>query len=303
MKQNHPDEVIGILSFHGQVELWVGKGELWGCHRVHCAPTEQVIYAFTVAGGAVEELLLQDTTAQLVARSADGSTSLRMDGRAHAGLLYGRHPDRQTLEPWLPASIPTARLLIVPFVADHIELVRDGPGGRQHFHGPTPLGQERPGPVRLWAELAWGGWPTAFIAVAVLGDWLWLAPQGDTLGNRPLSLVLAVTASALLLGGTRLLLLAWSFGQWRGFQAARSAARGLADGLVAPGQGRRAAGVALSLAVVLLLVLTWQANAGVALASVLVSGFWLYGPLGALLASSSRTGKRTPDHSGTRSSP
>jgi hypothetical protein len=303
LKANHPDHVISILSFHGQVELWVGHGDRWGSHKVSCAPAEQVIEVFTTAGGVVEELLLENTTAQLVARSPDGSTSLRMDGRAHAGLLYSRHPDRQALEPWLPASIPTARLLIVPFVADHIDLVRDGGAGREHFHGPTPLGQEQPGVGRKWVELAWGGWPTVIGAVAVLGNWAWLAPQGDKLSNRGLSLVLTIAASMLLLGATRLLVLAWSYGQWRRFQAARSAARGLADGVVAPGQCRRMAAAMFGAAAVVLLVLFWQANPGVALASTLVSGFWLYGPIAALLASSSRAEKKSPEHPGPRSSP
>ena len=278
----HPPDVIRLLSFHGPVELWTGSGDSWKPTRLSPAPFEDTIYLFAQRGSPALDGLEDNCRCQLVARHSDGDYALRMDGRAHSGRNFAGHPERRALEPWLDEDAQPNHLVVVPFVAEHIDLVRDDPSGRVHFHGPTPAGRQRPRAVRTWLAACFRGVTLLLLAVAGVGSWLYLAPRQGVVPWRITCLLLCWLGSATMLAGVRLLLLAAAFRGFRSHATQDADVGPLAEALIAPNEARTVGAVLAFVGFVVFAVVgtvwTWDI-AGAAFAA---SGAWLLGPAGLL---------------------
>lgn len=298
-----PQEVIRILSFHGPVSFWVGDEVALARGEVALAPFEDCLYLFLPLGGRLEEALLETCTAKVTARAPDGSYSLTISGRAHAGLLLSRHPRRPEVQPWAPEGQRTDRLVAASFIPEEVELVRVDGELRQRHAGLTDAGKERKSARNTWIRASFSGLSLALSVLLLVGLWAWLALQGPEYPLRVLALILAALGGLLLLGGVRLHLLAAAFHRWRAGAGPAAEASLLIDALLAPRQAARAGSRALGLGAALLLAVAglWEAKlAGLAL---LLSGVWLLAPAGALhlrLADPERKRRSSPDRDRAR---
>jgi len=273
-----PPDVIRILSFHGLADLLVGPEGDPALERVPVAPFEDLVYAFVRQGGATEAALLSSNRAELHARAMDGSYSLRLLGRAQAGRLLTREPNRGALEPWLPEGTSKAGLLAVPFATYRIEFVREEGEERIRYHGPTPSGKARQGTLVEWGRACFPLSSRAGLVLAFAAPWIYMGLAGPEQAWRLLALALSFVAGACALSGTRLLCLNLAFHRWREGRANAQDARPLCDAWIAPAEARMV-GLAL---LVLFLGLTWVVQIGwdssFAWLTLLANGAWLLGP-------------------------
>ncbi len=250
--------------------------------RLPCAPFEDRVYFFTIPGSSVETGLLLHADMLVSAKAADGSYSIRMEGRAHAGVPLNAHRDRATLEPWAPDGIPLGRVLVVPFAAEDLEYVHGTGDEVQRYSGRTPVGISRESLARDTLRAAFSGlalpmavWTTLFYVV-------WLIVQGIRFDGREIAAGLGLVGGLGLIGGARLIYVSRAFILWRRGKARIQDAPVLSEGLMAPAQAHRIAAVMLGLSALSLisLALLW----GSELVGVVVgaTGVWLIGPAWAL---------------------
>ncbi len=275
---NLPRDVIRILSFHGPVSWWVGGESALARGEAATAPFEDIAYLFMPAGGAGERALLQSTRMIVGARSAEGTYNLKMEGRAHAGVLLARHPRRAEIAPWAPEGSNANRTVVVPFTAEHIELVRTDGEVASRYVGPTPAGKERPQAQSIWLRAALGGLVSPFALFVPIGVWTFLALRGPEYPFRPLALILAILGGLLPLAGARLVMLSRAFLGWRDGKVRAGEAQLFEDALLAP-QVAESAGVRMLLlgfALLLMVMGIWEAAlGGLALG---LSGVWVLAP-------------------------
>ncbi len=235
---NLPDEIIRILSFHGPVELWTGRGALASTAKVELAPFDDELILAVPRASLLEEGLLQTPRAMVTARAADNSYTLRLTGHAIAGRTISSHARRAAIAPWLSEGARADRLLAVPFVAEDVELVKEEGPVRNRFAGPTPAGKRALGPVRDWALAALGGGGKWGVITGAAATFVWFGYLGADYPLRPLALALAWLAVVGLVGGIRLLGQAEAFMRWRTGRGSLDAAPALRDGQLAPRQAR-----------------------------------------------------------------
>lgn len=276
---NLPRDVIRVLSTHGPVSWWVGGESALARGAASCAPFEDAVFLFLPIGGEGERALLESTRMVVAARQTEGAYNLKMEGRAHAGLPLGRHPRRAEIGPWAPEGVNPGRLLVVPFVPEHIELTRQDGEVQQRHVGDTPAGKERHAAEGLWLRAAFGGMAAPFALMVIAGVWAFLALRGPDYPFRPLALVMGILAGLLPLAGARLGILAHAYRGWRAGRVRDGEAQLLEDGLLAPSNLDAVAIRLLLLGGALLLMVAglWEAAlAGLALG---LSGVWLLVPV------------------------
>jgi len=244
---NLPDRIIRLLSFHGPVEVWTGRGDKARTAKVHLAPFDDELVLLVPMSSPLVPGLLQTCRAVVTARAEDQHYTLRLEGRAVAGRPVSVHPNRNAISPWLPEGERPHRLLAVPFVAETVELVEDDGQVRNRFAGPTPAGKAVPGPLRRWLSAALGGGGRLPAVAGLVGTFLWFGYLGSDYPWRPVALLLAWTATLGLVGGIRLLGQAVAFGHWREGHGELDRIPSLRDGEVAPDEARLAGFVALGL--------------------------------------------------------
>jgi len=272
--------VIHALSAHGPVEVTtVGNSSTTS---LTCAPFENRVYLFAVPGGTTEAGLLLHSGLQINAKAADGSYTLRMSGRAHAGRLLSSHRERSALEPWAPDGVPMGRVLVIPFTAEEIEYLIGTGDEAERFAGKTPQGIGRDSTAREYLRAALSGLALPMVIWTVLITVVWLIVQGVHYQGREIACGLAVLGSGGLIGGLRLIYVSIAYGLWRKGQARAEDASVLSEGLIAPGQARRMAATVLGLSALSLLALAllWGSKiVGVVVGS---TGVWLIVPAWAL---------------------
>lgn len=275
-RDNLPPDVIRVLSFHGPVEMFVDEGRARA--RVAVAPFEDVLHLLVPTGSDVERALLRTNTVDVQARHPEGDYALRMTGRAHAGAPLGRHPERASIEPWVPNGATNSTLLAVPFVAEHIEFVRAEGDSKARYHGPTPEATTRPSPGMVLLRACFSGLPLPFAISAAVVPWLWLTLEGPDYPARPLVLVVQICTGLGLLGGARLLVLALAFGQWRKGKARMEDAPLLTEALLAPREAVRLGALFLGLSAIGLAALGSYWDGTAALIALSANGAWLLTP-------------------------
>jgi hypothetical protein len=275
-RQNLPPVVIHTLVDHGPVEVAaVGNGS---SARLPCAPFEDVVHLFVTAGSATENGLLRDPRLHIVAKASDGAYTLRMSGRAHAGVLLNRHPARTALEAWAPDGVAIQRMLVVPFVAEEAEFVQ-GTGDSSIRHaGQTPQGMARRSMFSDTVHAAFSGMAAPLAVWSVIATVAWLGAQGAQFPGRPLALGLSVIAALGLIGGVRLLVVAQAYLHWRVGRAREVDAPILSEGLLAPIQVRGAAAVCLLTSAVALGTLATMWGSQLVMMVVGLTGIWVVGP-------------------------
>lgn len=274
---NVPSEIVHLLASHGPVSVATYAHE--GASTVACAPFEDIVHLFVSPGSATEVALLKSSRLTVSVKAKDGSYQLRMEGRAHAGTGLSGHPLFRVLEPWCPEGVSASRLLVVPFIAEHIELVRGKDEDAKRNAGLTPAGQARPKPVRMWLAAAFSG------MAGPLGYWIlawttiWFGIQGNQFPGRPVGVGLAIVGGLGLVGGFRLFAIAQGFILWRKMRAGVEDAPWLVEGFFSPYEARRVGTVALTAAFGALATI-WQVwDSALFWRVVLGSGAWLCGPV------------------------
>lgn len=279
---NLPRDVIRILSLHGPVSWWVGGDAALARGSAPVAPFEDVVFLFLPTGSPGEQALLTSTRMVLQARHPSGDYNLRMMGRAHAGLPLARHPRRAEIGPWAPEGHNPQRLLVVPFIAESVELVRQDGEISQRHEGRTPAGDARPSAGSVWVRTALGGLAAPFALLVLVGVWLRLALAGPELPFRPLAMLFCALGGLLPLAAARLLVLSRTFLGVREGRVRAGESEAFEDALLAPGQ---VTGVALrlgalGLASLLLVAGVW--GAGFAALTFGLSGVWVLAPVWAV---------------------
>ncbi len=244
-RANLPDEIVRILSFHGPVELWTGRGERASTAKVELAPFDDELILMVPPRSLLEEGLLQTSRAMVTAKAADKSYTLRLHGRAVAGRLIASHPRRAAITPWMAEGARPERLLAVPFVAEEVELVREVGTETTRYAGPTPAGKVAPNGLKRWAQAALGGHGKWLVITGLASTFIWFGYQGATYPYRPLALLLAWVSVLGLIGGIRLLGQAAAFVRWREGKGDPDRAPSLRDGFLAPEQARLGGMIAL----------------------------------------------------------
>jgi len=277
---NLPPDVVRVLSFHGAVDVFVGEGVARG--RAHTAPFEDVLYLLVPIGAPLEGGMLASVAVEVHARHADGDYALRMTGRAQPGRGVGHHPERATIQPWIPESGHPGRLLAVPFIPEHIEFVRNEGDGKARYHGETPAGRHRPRRGLTLMRAAFGGITGAAAVLAVVIPWTWITIQGPDYPSRPSALALQIVGGLALLAATRLAVVALGFRQWRAGRARASDAPVLTDALLSFRETLQYAGASIVIAIAALGTLSaaWEPQA--MLVGLLPGCAWLLGPAWAL---------------------
>ncbi|RME29094.1 MAG: hypothetical protein D6798_00925 [Deltaproteobacteria bacterium] len=260
---NLPDEIVRILSFHGPVELWTGRGESAATARVELAPFDDELILAVPRGSRLEEGLLRTPRAMITAKAEDQHYSLRLVGRAVAGRSVSAHPRRAAITPWLSEGARPDRLLAVPFVAEEVELVKVEGAVRDRYAGPTPAGRRAPGRVGAWALAALGGAGKWAALAGAAATFVWFGYLGADYPLRPLALLLAWVGVVGLVGGIRLLGQAAAFLRWRTGRGSVDKAPALRDGWLAPREARRGGLVALAAWLLASLVLSSFPQGGV----------------------------------------
>jgi hypothetical protein len=273
---NVPSEIIHVLASHGPVTVATYAHE--GASTVGCAPFEDIIHLFVSPGSATEAALLKSSRMTVSAKAKDGSYQVRMEGRAHAGRILAGHPLLSVLEPWCPEGVPISRLLVVPFIAEHIEFVRGKDEAAKRNAGLTPAGHARPTPGRMWLAAAFSG------MAGPLGYWIlawttiWFGIQGNEFVGRPLGVVLAIVGGLGLVGGIRLFTIAQGFILWRKMRAGEDDAPWLLEGFFSPLDARLVGTAALTAAVAALGSIWMVWGSDLFWLVILGSGAWLCGP-------------------------
>jgi hypothetical protein len=280
VRTNLPPLVIHTLSSHGPVAVTsVGNGTT---SQLHCAPFEEKVYLFCVAGSAVEEGLLMHAGLSLNAKASDGRYTLRMSGRAHAGRLLSGHRERASLEAWAPEGIPYSRLLVIPFAAEDVDLYQAEGDESARFTGRTPVGITLESAAREYTRAALSGLALPMVIWTTLITVAWLIVQGVRFEGREIAMGLALVGGTGMITGFRLIYVSIAFGQWRRGLARVEDAPVLSEGLLAPGQTMRMAAILLgfsALALISLALLWGSTIVGLVLG---VSGVWLIVPAWAL---------------------
>ncbi|MCB9778142.1 MAG: hypothetical protein H6742_06235 [Alphaproteobacteria bacterium] len=252
MPANLPDRVVRLLSFHGPVELWTGRGEKASTAKVHIAPFDNEIIAFVPTRALQVDGLLQTPKAVLTARAEDRRYTLRLEGVAMAGRSVASHPRRAALEPWMPEGSRPDRLLAIPFVAHEIELIEDDGQVKNRFAGPTPLGKAAPSHIRSLFMTAYGGGGRLPFITGLAGVFVWLGYLGSDYPWRPLALAVGWASALGMIAGIRMLGQAAAFLHWRDGNGDLTRAPTMAEGLVAPGESRMLGFISLGLGVLCL---------------------------------------------------
>ena len=277
---NVPVNIVRVLATHGPVDVVTFAYE--GAARVACAPFEDVVYLLITPGGATEKALLRTTRVTVSAKAEDGSYQLRMEGRAHAGRMLSRHPMLSVIEPWCPESVPTHRLLVIPFIAEEIEFVQgEGDESKRHA-GLTPAGRSRPPSGRIWAGAAMSGLAGPMALLYLAAAVIWFGAQGTTFLGRPLGLTLALCAGIGLIAGLRLFVLAQAYLGWRAMKASESDAEWLIAGFFSPREARIIGAICLVIATASLSTIGFIWGEKLFWRVFLSSGAWLLGPAWAL---------------------
>lgn len=254
-RNNLPQEVVQVLSFHGLVELVVDPDGAQAADRVSVAPFEDLLYLLVPGRSPAIDALLKVTAAAVQARHPQGEYSLRLAGIARAGQSLARHPQRQMLEPWLPENVGPGGYTVVEFAAWRCEFTRTEGEEPVRYHGPTPLGRDPRREAQKWLRALFGGIALLPLVFGLLAPFGWLVWQGETYPQRWLAMATAAVAVTGLVGGTRLLLLTLGFVRWRAGAVNESEAPVLSEGLLAPAQTRLAGVGGLGAGVVALAVL------------------------------------------------
>jgi hypothetical protein len=277
---NIPTEVIRILASHGPVQVSTHAYE--GANSATGAPFEDVFHLFFPTGSPTIGALLKSTQVEVSAKAADGRYQIRMKGRAHAGRCLAGHPMLSVLEPWQPEGVSPRQLVVVPFVAEHIEFIRGDADHHQRNAGLTPAGRERPSISRIWFMAAFSGMAGPLALWFVLASAFWFGLQGAEFLGRPMGLICALLAGLGLISGTRLLVISQGFLQWRNLRASRGDAPFLSEGFVSPHEARLVAATSLSVAAIALFAIWAVWGEDLVWRVVLGSGIWLCGPAWAL---------------------
>lgn len=259
---NLPDDIVRLLSFHGPVEVWTGKGEKASTARVHLAPFDDELILLVPPHSLLNEGLLQSCHAMVTAKAEDQRYLLRLEGRAVSGRPVTAHPNRGSITPWLPEGQPPHRFLAVPFVADTVELIREEGQVRNRYAGPTPAGKRLPSEPRRWVAAALGGGGRFLTISSLVGSFLWFGFLGSDYPWRPVALIVAWVASLCLIGGIRLVGQSVAFNKWRRGDGALDDAPSLRDGLLAPDQARLGGIVSLLIASAAIAALAFMPQGG-----------------------------------------
>ena len=273
---NIPGEVIRLLAGHGPLQVTTDSPE--GATKAHVAPFEDILHLFVSPSSETVRALLKSTRVEVSARDPAGRYQIRMEGRAHAGRSLAGHPQLSVLAPWQPEGVAAHRLVVVPFVAEHIEFVRGEEDVKLRNVGLTPAGKDRPTPGRIWTGAAFSGMAGALALWFVVAASLWFGAQGAELLGRPLALGLALISGLGLIGGVRLLVIARGFLQWRKQRASREDAPFLAEGLMSPREATIGGVIALCTAMATLFSLSTIWGPDLFWWVVGASGVWLCGP-------------------------
>ncbi len=280
IRNNLPQVVIHTLSSHGPVEVTtVGNGIT---ARLPCAPFEDRVYLFVVPGSGTEAGLLLHAGLRISAKAEDGAYTIRMSGRAHAGLPLSGHRDRSALEAWAPEGIPQGRILVVPFAAEDLEYVVGAGDEMNRYSGRTPVGISRDSPARDYTRVAVSGMALPMVVWTTLLYLGWLIAQGVRFDGREIAAGLGLVGGLGLIMGLRLIYVTRAFVQWRRGQASIADAPVLSEGLLAPAQAHRAAAVLLGLSALSLISLAMLWGSELVGVVVGVTGVWLIAPAWAL---------------------
>lgn len=275
-RDNLPPIVVRTLVDHGPIEVSVNGNQSVG--RVPTAPFEDVVHLFVPVGSATELGLLLDPRLHLVAKDKDGAYSLRMWGRAHAGVLLNRHPERASLVVWAPEGVSVHRTLVVPFVAEEVEFI-EGSGDQVNRHaGLTPVGLRRKGMGHDLVQAAFSGMAGPLAGWSVVALTGWFGFQGATFPGRGLALIFSVVAALSLIAGVRMLTVSSGYLRWRTGRARLQDAPVLSDGLLAPLQVRKVAAVALMITAIALGTLATMWGSQLVMLVIVISGVWIVGP-------------------------
>ncbi|NOY28180.1 MAG: hypothetical protein GXP62_20130, partial [Oligoflexia bacterium] len=242
---NLPEEIVRLLSLHGPVEVWTGRGDRATTSKVTVAPFDDELILLVPRRSPLLDGLLQTSATAVTAKRADQSYSLNLVGRAVAGRPVTSHPNRGSITPWLPEGAEPRSFIAVPFVAESVEMLRQEGHVRNRYAGPTPAGAAKQGAVRRVVTIALGGGGRWVTITSLVGSFLWYGYQGAGYPYRPLAVLLAWVACLGLIGGTRLVGMAAAFRLWRVGQGNQDGLSGLCEGLLAPEQARSIGAVAL----------------------------------------------------------
>jgi hypothetical protein len=289
---NLPPDVVRILSFHGPVEIGIGTGEGRMSGKVAVCPFDDLIYLLLPAGGGLESALLQSTHVDLLARHADGSYVLRVEGVGSLGRLVSSHAHRGALEPWLPEGVKPTRVMAANLLPLHVDLNRAEGENRARYQGPTAAGKARPTALAAWARLCFSGLAGVMALPGVALPWLYLAVMGAEYPQRPAALVLAVITSLALLAATRMGTAVYALHQWRAGRVREDDVPALLDGWVSLASARLAALIAGGLGLVGLGLLGAIWEPMLALVALSSNGTPLLGPAWLIHLSSSKPESR-----------
>lgn len=212
---NLPPDVVRVLSFHGPVEVVAHGADPRPMERAAVAPFDDSAVLFLSPTGAVAKALAWSVQVEVQARHPDGDYSLRMVGRAHAGVPVSRAADRHALMPWLPEDRGPRQVLATRFVPEHIEFMRTEADNKVRYHGPTPAGKAAPSTLERWTRTAASGSAGLGVFTAFVVPFVWLGYQGADYPVRPLATAIAVVSSESLVFGLRLLVVYFAYEGWR----------------------------------------------------------------------------------------
>ena len=279
-QMNVPSEVIKILASHGAVRVSIPGFE--GGGQAMLAPFEDVLHLFVAPSSPILGALLRSTRMEVAAKGADNAYQVRMTGRSHAGRPMAGHPMASVLQPWTPEDTPAHRWVVVPFVPEEIEYVRGEGEMTKRNAGLTRAGQERPSASRIWLNVTFSGMARVLALMFMVACTLWFGVQGADYVGRPVGLSLGLISGLCLIGGTRLLVVAQGFLQWRENRAARADAPWLSEGFLAPHEARLGGATLLAVAAIGLVSLWLIWGTEMVLRVVGASGIWLCLPAWAL---------------------
>jgi hypothetical protein len=216
----------------------VSTHELEGGAPVPCAPFEDYLYLFVSPGSATESALLKTTRLSVSAKDPQGEYQVRMEGRGNAGRPLPGHPLFSSLDPWRPDGVPSHRLLVVPFVAEHIEFVQGKGDQTKRNAGATRAGTDLPTKTRVWMSACFSGLAGALALLYTVLCVAWLGAQGVEFVGRPFAVAVCLVGGLGLIGGIRLLVIAQGFLLWRRHKCSSSDAPWLVDSFIAPVEAR-----------------------------------------------------------------
>lgn len=274
-----PDEVLDRLSILGEVRLVVWLGEESHRAMVPVAPLQGTLFLMVSPGGAIEQALLADGRAEVIAdgKDARGEWSIRATGRAVVGRLVVGETRRSELMHWMPEKALPQRLLALRFLPEYLDYSKGSGPERQRANGAIPK-CERPTEASRWSQMAIHGalfWIPGMGIVTWGGILSWVPASYRTLWLLGLMLGIAI----VLYSGGNILARYGMYLRWREGIGQEEELPDMLNAWEAPLKVRNVGLSLLGIGSLLVGLLGIWAGHQVVLTVIIASGLWLLGPV------------------------